>query len=201
MRRSGVFLVALAMTGCGEEPADRYVERVPLDEAQQFAAEPLPSPSVEGAIWVEVEPDTRLLYGIPGQTPMLALECKRGTGLLPSELVFTRFVRADAEAQALMALVGNFHVARIPVDATWNGRAWVWQGSIDPQDTHLEALTGPREVELTIPGAGTLKLGAGSAPGDLVNACRSDPSSATEEPVPDPSESTVPEPEATAPAS
>ncbi len=71
-----------------------------------------------------------------------------------------------------MALVGNFHVARIPVDATFNGRAWVWEGSVDPADGDLEALTGPREVELTIPGAGSLVLQPSNMPGDLVETCR-----------------------------
>jgi len=166
-------LPLIALAGCQEEKAEPYVERVPLEDAQQFAGEPLPSPSVDGAIWATVDPGKRLLYGKPGETPMLALACTQPEDSDRPALTFTRFVKADAKAKALMALVGNFHVARIPVDATFNGRAWVWEGSVDPADSDLEVLTGSREVELTIPGAGSLVWLPSTLPGDLVASCRS----------------------------
>ncbi|WP_379545947.1 hypothetical protein ACFCW2_09570 [Qipengyuania sp. DSG2-2] len=169
--RTGIAILALPLlAACQPEVPEEYVERVPLDQAQQFASEPAPSPDVTGAVWAEATPNQRLLYGIPGQTPMLALACERSGG--SGTLTFTRYVAADAKAKALMALVGNFHVARIPVDATWNGRAWLWQGSVDAANGDLEVMTGPREVELTIPGAGSLMLGSSPLPGDLVTTCR-----------------------------
>lgn len=171
MKRLAI-LPLIALAACQEDKPERYVERVPLEEAQQFAGEPLPSPSVDGAVWAVVDPGKRLLYGKPGETPMLALSCIEAENGGDARLGFTRFVKADAKAKALMALVGNFHIARIPVDATFNGRAWVWEGSVDPADADLEALTGPREVELTIPGAGSLVLQPSTMPGDLVESCR-----------------------------
>lgn len=158
------------LAACQAEPQDPYVERVPLEEAQQFASEPVPSPDVTDAVWAVSKPNERLLYGIPGQTPMLALACERKHG--SGTLTFTRFIAADAKAKALMALVGNFHVARIPVDAVWNGRAWLWEGSVDASHGDMDVLTGPREVELTIPGAGSLLLGSSTLPGDMVSTCR-----------------------------
>jgi hypothetical protein len=192
-------IVLLALTACQQEDTDPYVERVRLEEAQQFAGEPLPSPSVEGAVWAEVEEGTRLLYGIPGSTPMLALACEPLPGDGPNRLIFTRLVKADAKSKALMALVGNFHVARIPVDATFNGRAWVWQGSVDPANGNLEALTGPRDVELTIPGAGSLVLAASPLPGELVDACRTGPSDRDTELPPEGSDQDAIDPREAAP--
>lgn len=173
MRIQFAMVVLGLLTACQAEPESQYVERVPLDEAQQFASEPTPSPDVTGAVWAVSKPGERLLYGIPGQTPMLAMACTRQSGANPASgtLTFTRFVAADAKAKALMALVGNSHVARIPVDAIWNGRAWLWEGSVDASNGDMAVLTGSREVELTIPGAGSLMLGSSTLPGDLVNSC------------------------------
>lgn len=169
MRRGAAFaLVALA--ACRPPASDEYVERVPLDRARAEVREPIASPDVEGALWAVGGSPDRIVYGKPGETPLFALECD-GSGTLRG-LRMTRFAAADPQAKALMALVGNGHIARLEVDAEHNGKAWLWEGRYAPADPRLEVLTGPREVEATIPGAGTLTLNASPRPGALVERCR-----------------------------
>ncbi|MHA6333024.1 hypothetical protein ACXYL9_05010 [Qipengyuania sp. CAU 1752] len=174
--RSGVLILpALALAACQPPAADDYLERGFVEEDVPEASQPLDSPEAKDAIWAPSDQIERLLYGVPGETPMMAVQCERETA--KPRLVFTRFVRADREAQAMMSLVGNFHAERFPVDAVYNGRAWLWQGSVPADSPDLEALTGRREVEAVIPGAGAVMLKPNPLVRDLVNACR-----ATDEP-------------------
>lgn len=89
-------------------------------------------------------------------------------------LKVTRFAQTDPGAKGMMALVGNGHVERLKVDALSLGgqRAWLWQGRFDPADPRLDAFTGGRQLELTIPGAGTLKLPASPRPREVIETCR-----------------------------
>lgn len=113
---------------------------------------------------------------------MLAMECN-GSGA-KTMIAFTRFVRADRDAQAMMALVGNSHALRLEVDATRNGAAWLWHGDVEASHPDLEALTGTREVEATVPGAGTLAMRPSPLTRELIDACRgSDEPIAPAEPV------------------
>jgi hypothetical protein len=164
------------LAACKPPAADGYVERVDLTQAGSFASEPLPSPDTTGAVWAASEKPGRILFGLPGKPPLVALACS-GTSI---EL--TRFAPADPEAQAFAALVGNSHVVRIPVDAVPSGRASIWRGSVTAENPGLEALTGTEPVELTIPGAGTVVLTASPLPGALVTQCR--PQIPTAEPAP-----------------
>lgn len=168
MRSAPALLLLLA--ACQPPAADDYLERGLAKDSLPQASDPLPSPDTTGAIWAPAQEEGRLLYGVPGQTPFLAMQCE-GTGE-KARLTFTRFVRADREAQAMMALVGNFHALRLPVDSTWNGRAWLWQGEVSASDPELEVLTGPREVEATVPGAGTVVLNPSPLTRELVDSCR-----------------------------
>ena len=71
-----------------------------------------------------------------------------------------------------MAIIGNGHRERFPVEATNNGRAFLWEGTAPLSSEKLDVLTGQRGVELTIPGAGTLALNASERPRDLIETCR-----------------------------
>lgn len=135
--------------------------------------EPLPSPDTTDAVWANGKTADRILFGIPGETPFLALQCER-TGGAP-QIRITRFAAASAQAEALFALVGNGHIARFPIDAEWNGRAWLWEGTIPADEPDLEVLTGKRTVSATLPGAGQLDLNPSPLPGELVEACRATP--------------------------
>lgn len=168
--RLALSLGLLLLSACKPPAADNYVERVELKEQSRMASPSLPSPNVEGAVWAQASDPMRILYGIPGEVPMLALACR-----FPDDeptLHITRFSRADPEAKALMAFVGNGHIARVPMDAVHNGRAWLWEGDIAAETYALGALTGPRKVSATLPGAGMVGLNASPMPGELIELCR-----------------------------
>ena len=126
----------LALAACQPPAADDYVERVAVGEQRAFASEPLDSPDTEFAVWALNE--GRLLYGNPGQKPLVALACEGQE--VSRQVVITRFAAADPQAKALMPLIGNGHVERLKVDAVWNGRAWLWQGSYPAGDPRLDVL-------------------------------------------------------------
>lgn len=160
-----------AVTACKPPASEDYIQRTELADANRPAAKPLPSPVVTNAVWADGKTAGRILYGIPGEVPFLALVCETApTG--ERQVRFIRFAAADPQAKALFALVGNGHVARIPVDATWNGRAWLWEGTLSADDQDLEVLTGKRAVTATLPGAGQLDLNPSPRPGQLIEACR-----------------------------
>lgn len=124
-------------------------------------------------MWASSEKiEKRLIYGIPGSPALLALECVDQPGELAA-LSITRLAEADENAEAMLAMVGNGHIGRIPVDATETGDRYVWRGEAMAADTVWEPLNGPRELIATVPGAGTVALNPDPLPGELIEACRS----------------------------
>ena len=162
------------LAACQPPAADRYEGRTDPPDTARFASEPQPSPDATGAVWAPSAQPMRLLYGIPGQPPLAAMACALPSKNGPQKpaIRFTRFARADEGAQALMAIIGNGHRERFPVEAVDNGRAFLWEGTIPLASEKLDVLTGLRRSELTIPGAGTLALNASEAPRDLIETCR-----------------------------
>lgn len=171
-RPLALIIPLMVVASCKPPASDDYLERVDLAEATGVVGAPLPSPDVIDAVWADGKIAERILYGNPGEVPFLALACERSTIGEPY-IKIIRFAAADPQAKALFALVGNGHIARIPVDATWNGRAWLWEGIIAAGNPDLEVLTGKRAVAATLPGAGQLNLNPSPRPGQLVEACRS----------------------------
>ncbi len=161
----------VTLTACKPPASDDYLERVDLSEAKGASAEPLESPDTTGAVWADGKIAGRIIYGLPGEIPFLALACENAPND-ERQIRFIRFAAADPQAKALFALVGNGHIARIPVDATWNGRAWLWEGVLPADDSDLEVLTGQRTIAATLPGAGQLNLNPSPRPGQLIDACR-----------------------------
>ncbi|MDN3644833.1 hypothetical protein QWY75_01285 [Pontixanthobacter aestiaquae] len=160
----------LAITACKPPATDDYVERVTLSEADGLASMPIDSPDTEDAVWVESDRAGRILYGEPGGTPLMALACTEEAG--KRFVHITRFAKADPDAQALIALIGNGHTARLPIDAAWNGRVWLWEGNYPASSLDLNVFTGPRRIEATVPGAGSVILNPSPRPAQLVEACR-----------------------------
>ena len=162
------------LAACKPPAADKYEGRLDPPDPETYASEPQPSPDAENAVWAPSAEPLRLLYGVPGQTPFAAIACEmpEGDDAGDPQLRVTRFARADEGALALMAIIGNGHKERFPVEATDNGRAFLWEGTIPLGSDKLDVLTGRRGVELTIPGAGTLALNASDAPRDLIETCR-----------------------------
>lgn len=166
------FITALlvVVAACRPPASDRYVERVALADTKDGPRVLMASPDVEGAIWAGSGGPERIVFGQPGSAPLLALECAGDRA--ERAVVVTRFAATDAEAKGMMALIGNGHVERLKIDARRSGNGWLWEGRYAPADTRLDAITGARGLELTIPGAGTLKLPAGTRPGELIERCR-----------------------------
>ncbi|BDI61661.1 hypothetical protein [Qipengyuania nanhaisediminis] len=160
------------IAACKPPPTDADMRRdLPASEPV-FASEPLPSPDIEGAIWaVSPNDSARLIYGVPGQPALVALECRNEDGSLPN-ISITRLAPADEGAGALLALVGNGHIGRIAVDAIEVGGRRVWQGGRPASDSAWEPLAGARAVTLTVPGAGTVTLNRGRLAGEFLEKCR-----------------------------
>lgn len=160
----------IMLAACKPPAADDYVARVGVAER----AAPLPpilTPDTKGAGWAPSPANPRrLLYGKPGQPVLFALECD-GNSANPM-LIYTRFAAADPHAKAILALVGNGHVSRLKIDATRDGSRWLWRGSEPAESRNFEGLTGGRQVEATVPGAGSLILNPSPLPGDLILLCR-----------------------------
>lgn len=158
------------LAACRPPASDGYVERIALDDAKRGPQVLATSPDTAGAIWAESGGPRRIVFGHPGQAPLFAIECAQGGAMLK----VTRYAPTEAGAKGMMALIGNGHVERLKVDALalGNNRGWVWQGRFDPADARLDALTGGRQLEVTIPGAGSLKLTPSPRPGQLIEDCR-----------------------------
>ncbi len=180
MFRQTALTAFLLLAACRPPASDDYVERGQISSGRQAPSEPIASPDTEGAVWAEALRENRLLYGKPGETPLMALECVESEG--DPRLAFTRFARADPHAEAILALIGNSHVVRLFVDAQKQGDAWLWHGSVPADDPQLDVLTGARQVEATVPGAGSMILNPSRLPGELIETCQALASSAPSEP-------------------
>ena len=168
--RSAVLWPLLALTACSPPAADDYVARIGVGGRDAPSA-PIASPDTRGAVWATSQTNPqRLVYGKPGERVLFALECVDGNA--GPALTYTRFTAADAHAKAILALIGNGHVARLKIDATRAGAAWLWQGGEPALSSNFEGLTGGRKVEATVPGAGSLTLNPSPLPGELILRCR-----------------------------
>ncbi|MFL0356016.1 hypothetical protein ACI5KX_06005 [Erythrobacter sp. GH1-10] len=164
-------LVLGGTAGCKPPPTDADLDREMPQDEPTFASEPLPSPDTEGAIWAPSAEENRIIYGVPGQPPLLALACIEREGRSEA-LRITRLAPADEGASALLALIGNGAIGRIEVEATEIGSRTVWQGEIDAADTRWEPLNGPRQVTATVPGAGMVTINPSRLPEELLSECR-----------------------------
>ncbi|WP_435201986.1 hypothetical protein [Qipengyuania sp. 902] len=179
-------LFVLALAACKPPASDEYTERTRIAPRAEAPSEPIRSPDTEGAVWAATDNPDRLLYGKPGERPYFALECTDQGGL--PLVAYTRFAKADAHAKAILALIGNGHVSRLKIDAVERGDVWRWEGAVEAEDPALDVLTGTRQVEATVPGAGSLILNPSALPGELVERCRlqddAQPEKTSAEPAP-----------------
>ncbi len=167
--RSLVIGASLCLAACNPPPAEDYAQRVDL-KTRDAPSAPIDSPDTQDAVWVP-SGEQRIVYGLPGSPPLMALACVIGDRG-EARIAYTRFAEADDDAKAILALIGNGHVARLFVDAEEDGERWIWRGSVPAGSTDLETLTGPRRIEATVPGAGSVILNPSALPGELITACR-----------------------------
>ena len=169
--RAAALVALAALAACNPPAADDYVARVGVTGRDAPSA-PIVSPDTKGAVWAPTPANPlRLVYGKPGEQVLFALECVQGR--MEPMLEYTRYALADPHAKAILALIGNGHVARLNIDAMRSGGGWLWRGREPATSPAFEGLTGGKQIEATVPGAGSLILNPGPLPGELVLRCRS----------------------------
>jgi hypothetical protein len=160
-----------ALAACRGEPEEpTQAQRISLDDARGRATEPVVSPDTRGAVWA-VTGDARAIdFGHPGAAPLLTLACNlRDT---PATLTLVRHTLSRPGQKALLPVIGNGTISRFKVDAALADGEWRWEGRFAATDPQLDVFTGPRELEATLPGGGTLQIGGSRIPGEFVNWCR-----------------------------
>ena len=162
-----------ALSACKPPPTDADISSREVAQAQGPSA-PIASPDTEGAIWSDSPiSEGRIIYGIPGEPPLLALGCN-SSSVEPS-IIITRYAPADEGAEAAAAFIGNGHVARIPMQATEIDGGSFWRSEVIASSESLEALSGPRDLAVTLPGGGRLVINASQRPGAFIQTCRGSP--------------------------
>ncbi len=163
-------MLCTALAGCKPPPTDEAAVRAMPETSVTGPSLPIQSPETQDALWVPSQIRDRIIYGQPGNAPMMALACERFNGSAIVRL--TRYAAADEGAGAFVALIGNGHVARLPVDATAHREGFVWEGIVAADNADLDVLTGRKVVAATLPGAGKLTLNPSSLPGFIIEKCR-----------------------------
>ncbi|MEP0190465.1 MAG: hypothetical protein ABJP70_07580 [Erythrobacter sp.] len=172
MRTLGL-IPLLTLAACKPPPTDADMDRdMPVEELE-FASKPLASPDIEGAIWAGSATPGRIVYGVPGSPALMAMQCiEDSDDPDASSVIMSRISPADEGAGALMALIGNGDIGRVEMNAVETEQGIIWQGEFLAKDTRLNALSGPREVTATLPGAGMVTLNPSQAPMRLLAECR-----------------------------
>lgn len=163
-------LAALTLLAACGESAPQQAQRISLEEARHVPAEPLLSPDTSGAAWAVSGNGQAIRFGLPGEPPWMSLECDlRQT---PALLRIVRHAPARPGQKALFPVIGNGTISRFKVDAALSADEWRWEGALPASDPALDVFTGPRELEATMPGRGTLLIAGSRVPGEFVNWCR-----------------------------
>ena len=167
-----VALISLLLLTACREGGDAPVEaqRISLDDARAKVAEPLLSPDTKGAKWAVTEDAQAIEFGRAGGEPWLTLACD--VRAAPATVAVIRHVDARPGQKALFPVLGNGMVSRFKVDAALQDGEWRWEGTLPAGDPMLDVFTGPRELEATLPGGGTLLIEGSRIPGEFVNWCR-----------------------------
>ncbi len=163
-------LLPLALTACDRAPVPP-VQRIELSEAHTVLPPVLPqSPDTSAANWTVAENGQAVHFGNAGDPPLLSLACRPAE--TPPQLSVIRHAPALPGQGALFPVIGNGMRSRFLVDATLAEGEWRWEARLSASDPMLDVFTGPREMLATLPGAGTLEVGASRLPGDFVRWCR-----------------------------
>ncbi len=167
-------LAAAAIPACKPPPTDSDMARAATIVSLQAPSAPHPSPDTKDAIWrLSEKQEGRLVYGVPGEPALLALECRPGPDEALGIIRIMRYAPADRDAGALLALIGNGAIGRLEVDATRQGKRQIWQGEAPADNIGWEPLDGPREITATVPGAGLVRLNPSPLPMQFLRDCRS----------------------------
>jgi hypothetical protein len=162
-------LALLSACGSGEqEPVE--AQRFSLEAVRRVPPEPLLSPDTKAAAWSVTADGQAIDFGLPGEPPMMTLACDLRT--TPAHLRIIRHVVGRPGAKALFPVIGNGTISRFRLDAMLHEGEWRWEGALPASDPLLDVFVGPRELEATLPGGGSLKIAGSRIPGEFVNWCR-----------------------------
>ena len=164
-----VMPVLLLVAACERAEAPVDSKRISLEDARGQAQEPLPSPDTENARWTVAPNGQAVAFGNPGEPPLLSLACRVKDD--PPTIRVIRHVEARPGEKALFPVIGNGTTARFKADAALDDGEWRWQASLPADDALLHVFTGAREIEATLPGAGTLRIGGSRIPGEFITWC------------------------------
>ena len=164
-----ILLPLLAACGDGGD-APVQGQRISLEEARGKVVEPLGSPDTEGAKWTVAANGQSIDFARPGADPWMTLACNLREA--PATISLVRHAEARPGQKALFPVIGNGTISRFKVDAALHNGEWRWEGALPASDPLLDVFTGPRELEATLPGGGTLLIEGSRIPGEFVNWCR-----------------------------
>ena len=161
-------LLSLVACDRAEEPVDP--QRISLDAARGEAREPLPSPDTDDARWTIAPDGQAVAFGNAGERPFLSLACRVKDD--PPTIRVIRHAEARPGEKALFPVIGNGTISRFKADAALEDDEWRWQAVVPADDALLEVFTGAREIEATLPGAGSLIISGSRVPGEFIAWCR-----------------------------
>jgi hypothetical protein len=170
VRAAIIAATLLGLTACDRaaEPVD--AQRVSLDEARGGVREPLASPDTENARWTVAPNGQAVAFGNPGERPFLSLACRVKDD--PPTMRVIRHAEARPGEKALFPVLGNGTISRFKADAALEDDEWRWQAVVAADDPLLEVFTGAREIEATLPGAGSVIIAGSRVPGEFIAWCR-----------------------------
>lgn len=129
-------------------------------------ADPAQAPASPG-FWAQSpsSADT-LIYGYSQSPPLLSVACKpSGT------LTITRFATAPSDGKVLAAWLGNRDAVRFAMDASWNGRGWLWVGMVPADAALVRLVSGDTPMSLTLPGIGQIEMESSLKVQALAKSC------------------------------
>ena len=175
MRRIGAALPIFALlaacgSGDGSPAPVPEAQRVDLEQVRRAADDPVPSPNTTDAVWTVTDDGQTITFARPDSDPLISLGCLLRDD--PPQVTIVRHLPARPGQSALLPVIGNGMISRFPVDAVLERGAWRWQGAFAADDPRLDAFTGPREIEATLPGGGTVQIGGSRVPGEFIRWCR-----------------------------
>ena len=169
--RAAFLVTCLLLAACGNgADAPVQAQRISLEDARAKVAEPLLSPDTKGASWKVAANGQSIDFGREGAEPWLTLACD--VRQAPATLTIIRHAPTRPGLKALFPVLGNGMISRFEVDAALHDGEWRWEGAMPATDPMLEVFTGPRELQATLPGAGSLMIDGSRIPGEFVEWCR-----------------------------
>jgi hypothetical protein len=165
-----VFSLSLTLAACGGSEPSGKAQRISLDDARHVAPEPLLSPDTKGGTWTVAANGRSIDFGVEGQPPFLTIACAlRET---PVQIRLIRHVVARPGEKALFPVIGNGMISRFKIDAALAEGEWRWEAALPATEPSLDVFNGPRELEATLPGGGSLIIPGSRIPGEFVSWCR-----------------------------